>query len=135
MQAREEGFEGIYDLFPSTYSHKEFQPEFSGKMLVLDTMLALIRSTTDNKVVLVSNYTQVICNFVSKIMFISQHMHTKTHTISKQTLDLFEKMCRTRRYKYVRLDGTMAIKKRQKMVDRFNDPTVSFLVNFNFFFF
>lgn len=31
-------------------------------------------------------------------------------------------MCRTRKYQYVRLDGTMTIKKRQKMVDRFNDP-------------
>ena len=34
---------------------------------------------------------------------------------------MFEKMCRTRGYGYVRLDGTMAIKKRQKVVDRFND--------------
>ena len=28
-------------------------------------------------------------------------------------------------YQYVRLDGSMSIKKRQKMVDRFNDPSVS----------
>ena len=28
-------------------------------------------------------------------------------------------------YQYVRLDGSMSIKKRQKMVDRFNDPLVS----------
>ena len=31
----------------------------------------------------------------------------------------------TYRYSYVRLDGSMGIKKRQKIVDRFNDPTVS----------
>ena len=42
-----------------------------GKMLVLDYILAMTRSTTSDKVVLVSNYTQ--------------------------TLDLFEKLCRSRR--------------------------------------
>lgn len=93
----EEGLEDMYELFPPGYSPKTFSPELSGKMMVLDTMLALIRRTTDDKIVLVSNYTQ--------------------------TLDLFEKLCRTRGYVYVRLDGTMSIKKRQKIVDRFNDPT------------
>lgn len=42
-----------------------------GKMLVLDYILAITKTTTDDKVVLVSNYTQ--------------------------TLDLFEKLCRSRR--------------------------------------
>ena len=42
-----------------------------GKMLVLDCILAVTRATTDDKVVLVSNYTQ--------------------------TLDLFEQLCRLRR--------------------------------------
>lgn len=41
-------------------------------MLVLDYILAVTRSTSNDKVVLVSNYTQ--------------------------TLDLFEKLCRTRRF-------------------------------------
>lgn len=40
-------------------------------MLVLDYILAITKTTTDDKVVLVSNYTQ--------------------------TLDLFEKLCRSRR--------------------------------------
>jgi len=39
-----------------------------------------------------------------------------------QTLDLFGRLCRTRRYNFVRLDGSMSIKKRQKLVDEFNDP-------------
>lgn len=32
-------------------------------------------------------------------------------------------MCRVRRWPFCRLDGTMTIPKRQKIVDRFNDPT------------
>jgi len=67
-------------------------------MSVLDSMLAVTRATTDDKVVLVSNYTQ--------------------------TLDVFERLCRLRCYPHVRLDGSMTIKKRQKMVDRFNDLAV-----------
>lgn len=95
-QMGEEGFEGVLDLFPPSFNLKHLQPELSGKMQVLDYILAMTKSTTTDKVVLVSNYTQ--------------------------TLDLFEKLCRLRRYQYVRLDGTMSIKKRQKIVDRFNDP-------------
>lgn len=71
--------------------------ELSGKFKVLDLLLAVIKSTTDDKVVLVSNYTQ--------------------------TMDFFEKLCHLRKYGFVRLDGSMAIKKRMKVVDRFNDPT------------
>lgn len=45
---------------------------YPGKMLVLDYILAVTKSTSNDKVVLVSNYTQ--------------------------TLDLFEKLCRNRRF-------------------------------------
>ncbi|QSS63357.1 DNA repair and recombination protein RAD54 [Histoplasma capsulatum] len=54
------------------------------------------RDDTNDKIVLISNYTQ--------------------------TLDLFERLCRTRRYGCLRLDGTMNVTKRQKLVDKFNDP-------------
>ncbi|XP_064604260.1 DNA repair and recombination protein RAD54-like isoform X1 [Liolophura sinensis] len=116
---RAEGFSDALDLFPKGYSPKVVHPEFSdgyrfvleeendvvflfclllclGKFLVLDYLLALVKTQTDDKVVLVSNYTQ--------------------------TLDLFEKLCNQRRYQYVRLDGAMSIKKRAKVVERFNDP-------------
>ncbi|NXM18843.1 RAD54 protein, partial [Ploceus nigricollis] len=93
----EEGFMGALSLFPSGYSTKSVEPQLSGKMLVLDYILAVTKSTSNDKVVLVSNYTQ--------------------------TLDLFEKLCRSRRYLYVRLDGTMSIKKRAKIVERFNSPS------------
>ncbi|KAL2620529.1 hypothetical protein R1flu_000734 [Riccia fluitans] len=71
--------------------------DLSGKMAVLARLLANIRQTTDDRIVLVSNYTQ--------------------------TLDLFAQICRERLYPYVRLDGTTSISKRQKLVKRFNDPS------------
>ncbi|KAF2147051.1 uncharacterized protein K452DRAFT_240179 [Aplosporella prunicola CBS 121167] len=69
---------------------------YSGKMMVLDRMLARIRQDTNDKIVLISNYTQ--------------------------TLDVFDKLCRSRGYGCLRLDGTMNVNKRQKLVDKFNDP-------------
>ncbi|XP_043247793.1 DNA repair and recombination protein RAD54-like isoform X2 [Colletes gigas] len=90
-----EGFENAASLLPSNYSTKEILPELSGKLMVLDCLLASIKTTTNDKIVLVSNYTQ--------------------------TLDLFEKLCHKRCYNYVRLDGTMTIKKRAKVVEKFNN--------------
>jgi DNA repair and recombination RAD54-like protein len=34
-------------------------------------------------------------------------------------------MCRSRKYGYCRLDGTLSIKQRMKLVNRFNDPLSS----------
>ncbi|TFK30011.1 SNF2 family domain-containing protein [Coprinopsis marcescibilis] len=70
--------------------------EWGGKFMVLERFLHHIDTQTDDKIVLISNYTQ--------------------------TLDLFEKMLRNKKYGYFRLDGTMTITKRQKLVDQFNDP-------------
>lgn len=94
IQDRSEGFEKALDLLPRNYSVKDVLPELSGKLLILDCILANLKMNTDDKIVLVSNYTQ--------------------------TLDLFEKLCRKRSYQYVRLDGTMSIKKRAKVVEEFN---------------
>jgi DNA repair and recombination protein RAD54 and RAD54-like protein len=74
---------------------REVRPCYSGKMQVLDRMLARIRQDTNDKIVLISNYTQ--------------------------TLDVFERLCRSRNYGCLRLDGTMNVNKRQKLVDKFND--------------
>ena len=94
---------GSEKCFPNDYVPKEGRgrdrdpkPWYSGKMQVLDRMLARIRRDTTDKIVLISNYTS--------------------------TLDLFEKLCRSRQYGCLRLDGTMNVNKRQKLVDRFNDP-------------
>lgn len=77
-------------------SDRSVQTEVSGKFAVLERFLDKIKRESDEKIVLISNYTQ--------------------------TLDLIERMCRYKHYSSVRLDGTMSINKRQKLVDRFNDP-------------
>lgn len=98
-----EDIRGSENCLPADFVHKdergrdrEVKAWYSGKMAVLERMLARIRSETDDKIVLISNYTQ--------------------------TLDLFERMCRSRRYGCLRLDGSMGVSKRQKLVDKFNDP-------------
>ncbi|KAI8867327.1 hypothetical protein GQ42DRAFT_164865 [Ramicandelaber brevisporus] len=76
--------------------HMLTDPAWSGKLGLLDRMLKMINETSKDKIVLISNYTQ--------------------------TIDLFEQLCRSRRYGYVRLDGSMNIKKRGEIVARFNNP-------------
>ncbi len=55
----------------------------------------------------------------SQLTFLSHLAH-----LSFKTLDLFEKLARTRNYPFVRLDGSMSIKKRAKIVESFNNPEV-----------
>ncbi|CAR25334.1 DNA-dependent ATPase RAD54 [Lachancea thermotolerans CBS 6340] len=96
--------EGSEDLMPEDYQsstvskrgRSELQTWHSGKFSILGRFLHKIKTESDDKIVIISNYTQ--------------------------TLDLIEKMCRSSTYPVVRLDGTMTINKRQKLVDRFNDP-------------
>ncbi|KAK2746251.1 DNA-dependent ATPase protein rad54 [Onygenales sp. PD_40] len=94
---------GSEQFFPDDYvppesrgRDRDVKSWYSGKMMVLDRMLARIRQDTNDKIVLISNYTQ--------------------------TLDIFERLCRARAYGCLRLDGTISVTKRQKMVDKFNDP-------------
>nr|GLL47317.1 protein CHROMATIN REMODELING 25 [Ipomoea trifida] len=100
------GFEDCIHLFPQEmFSGRSgswtggagLWVELSGKMHVLARLLAQLRQSTDDRVVLVSNYTQ--------------------------TLDLFAQLCRERRYPFLRLDGSTSISKRQKLVNCFNDPS------------
>ncbi|KAF1810800.1 DNA repair protein, SNF2 family [Eremomyces bilateralis CBS 781.70] len=94
---------GSEDTFPEDFVPKDSRGRdrdvkswYSGKMVVLDRMLARIRQDTNDKIVLISNYSK--------------------------TLDIFERLCRSRGYGSFRLDGSMNVSKRQKLVDRFNDP-------------
>lgn len=100
-----EDLEGCEHLLPEDYMensgsksfrNKEVSTWLSGKFSVLERFLHQLHTETNDKIVLISNYTQ--------------------------TLDLIERMCRYKRYGSLRLDGTMNINKRQKLVDRFNDP-------------
>ncbi|PVH99075.1 helicase swr1 [Periconia macrospinosa] len=94
---------GCEDFLPEDFVPKDARGRdrdvkvwYSGKLLVLDRMLARIRADTNDKIVLISNFTQ--------------------------TLDIFAALCRSRGYGCLRLDGTMNVSKRQKLVDKFNDP-------------
>ncbi|KAI7854251.1 P-loop containing nucleoside triphosphate hydrolase protein [Circinella umbellata] len=95
-----EELDGSENVLPADYHstgrHATVNPTFSGKFMILERMLAQIKRETEDKIVIVSNYTQ--------------------------TLDLIQTYCRQYRYGVLRLDGTMTIPKRQKLVDRFNDP-------------
>ncbi|KAJ6189762.1 Rad54 N-terminal [Penicillium mononematosum] len=84
---------GLYNHFIKS---PEIQSLLRGKGSQPLKAIARIRQDTNDKIVLISNYTQ--------------------------TLDLFEKLCRSRGYGSLRLDGTMNIKKRTKLVDTFNNP-------------
>ncbi|KAH0583782.1 DNA repair protein rhp54 [Termitomyces sp. 'cryptogamus'] len=91
-----EGFAGAGATSKDRERSQAVRCDWSGKFVVLERFLHHIKTHTTDKIVLISNYTQ--------------------------TLDLFEKLCRSKKYGYFRLDGTMTIIKRQKLVDQFNDP-------------
>ncbi|WVQ96659.1 hypothetical protein IAU59_003765 [Kwoniella sp. CBS 9459] len=95
-----EDLPGSEDVLPADYQGKgrdrNVNCSYSGKFTVLERMLYHIKTYTTDKIVLISNATQ--------------------------TLDLMERMCRNRKYAYLRLDGSMSVPKRSKIVSRFNDP-------------
>ncbi|KIM87179.1 hypothetical protein PILCRDRAFT_815650 [Piloderma croceum F 1598] len=91
-----EGFGGAGATGRDKGKNQTVRCDWGGKFLVLERFLHHIKTQTNDKIVLISNYTQ--------------------------TLDLFEKLCRSKKYGCFRLDGSMTISKRQKLVDQFNDP-------------
>jgi DNA repair and recombination protein RAD54 and RAD54-like protein len=102
------GAEGISKFLPLVEHHggrnnSPVHPEWSGKMFVLYRLMKEMRKpgNGNDKIVIVSNYTQ--------------------------TLDLIGKMCRENTWGFCRLDGSIGMKKRQKMVDDFNDPSSSLI--------
>lgn len=88
-------WKGCRNLFPEEFLKRPGHPKYSGKFDVLDRLLSTVRRETDDRVVLVSNYTQ--------------------------TLDVFEDMARLRGWGFVRLDGSIQVKNRQQLVDKLDD--------------
>ncbi len=81
------------------------RPEWSGKMFVLYRLMREMRKpgNGNDKIVIVSNYTQ--------------------------TLDLIGKMCRGNSWGFCRLDGSISMKKRQKMVRSLTAPRSNICIN------
>ncbi|KAK4505189.1 hypothetical protein PRZ48_003152 [Zasmidium cellare] len=94
MEKNNKGEEATKADFLEGVSSSSLNRGASGKLQVLDSLLHQINSTTDEKVVLVSNYTQ--------------------------TLDVLAKLLTSLDYRFIRLDGSVAQNKRQDLVDRFN---------------
>jgi len=95
----------IKSVFPAGFAEQGFDPEISGKMKVLLNLLLEIQQAKE-KVVLVSNFTQA--------------------------LDQFEEMCKIHEFKFLRLDGSTLLAKRQSLVDNFNSkysPEFIFLLS------
>uniref|UniRef100_A0A0K0EVT3 DNA repair and recombination protein RAD54-like n=1 Tax=Strongyloides venezuelensis TaxID=75913 RepID=A0A0K0EVT3_STRVS len=82
--------------FPPLFKELDFDPGWSNKMLVLDYFLISIKKETNDKIVIVSNY--------------------------RETLNLLAKLCRGRNYKYFRLDHSIPVNQRDKIVKEFNNP-------------
>jgi SNF2 family DNA or RNA helicase len=95
--ARDEaaGFEECEQYFPPGYSGRGSNTEMSGKFELVSRMLRQLRTTTQDRIVIVSCYTQ--------------------------TLDIFQQLCKENAWPFLRLDGSIATGKRQKLVDQFND--------------
>ncbi|KIW40310.1 uncharacterized protein PV06_07517 [Exophiala oligosperma] len=88
----------LNEMLPGTLS-KLYQNHLSCKIRLLDQLLQQIRRTTDEKVVVISNYTS--------------------------TLNLIEQLLKNSDLPFLRLDGSVAATKRQGLVDRFNNSKSS----------
>ncbi|EXJ87467.1 DNA repair and recombination protein RAD54B [Capronia epimyces CBS 606.96] len=86
----------LNEMLPEGLS-KLYHNSLSCKIRLLDELLQQIRHNTSEKVVLISNYTS--------------------------TLNLIEQLLVNSNLPYLRLDGSIAAKKRQPLVDQFNQST------------
>ncbi|KAM3423360.1 hypothetical protein BST61_g796 [Cercospora zeina] len=88
-----------HDLVEGIPPHLLTTPGTSAKLLVLDELLVKIRNESDDKVVLVSHYTE--------------------------TMDMLAILITSLGMGYVRLDGSVPQSKRQDLIDRFNNTPQS----------
>src|SRR4051812_9264183 len=71
-------------------------------MYVLDSLLLTVRKQTDDRVV-------IVCNFTS-------------------TLNIIQDLCKLRKWGVIRLDGSTTIKNRSKLVDELNNRNNSVFI-------
>lgn len=97
-----EGEEALAELLKNdktmfrSFEENSLAAEFSGKLALLEEMLASLHcSAARQKVVIASLFGK--------------------------TLDIIENLCKQRGYSFLRLDGSVAVGTRQRLVDRFND--------------
>jgi len=92
------GYEECLSFFPPDYgrAREGARADTSGKLAVLERLLAKTKAETDDRFVLVSNYTSM--------------------------LDVFALLAREHGWSFVRLDGSTSQKKRTALVSQFNDP-------------
>nr|CCC95153.1 unnamed protein product [Trypanosoma congolense IL3000] len=84
-------------LIPKGYKVGTLSEEVGSKMRFVSLMLDELQKNGDHdKLVIVSNFTQ--------------------------TLDVIASLCKMKKISFFQLDGSMPIKKRQEVVDRFNTP-------------
>ncbi|KIW11722.1 hypothetical protein PV08_11024 [Exophiala spinifera] len=95
---RSSSLTALNEMLPGGLS-KLYQNHLSCKIRLLDQLLQQIRHTTDEKVVVISNYTS--------------------------TLNLIEQLLKNSDLSFLRLDGSVAATKRQGLVDRFNNSKSS----------
>ena len=87
---------GCEPLFrDSGFARAPSHAQWSGKMYVLERLLAVVRRTTDDRVVIVATSTSA--------------------------LDVIGELCNTAKWPFLRLDGATSIKTRQKLVDQLTD--------------
>ncbi|KAF2663738.1 hypothetical protein BT63DRAFT_407326 [Microthyrium microscopicum] len=91
-----EAIASVLQAIPTDYF--KWDPRASAKMQLLKTLLDHLRQETDEKIVIVSNYTS--------------------------TLDLIQRLLTASSYGFLRLDGNTAQAKRQGLVDNFNKSKV-----------
>ncbi|CAM9433706.1 unnamed protein product, partial [Phaeothamnion confervicola] len=101
------GMEEVAAYLPSMGQDAKRQrsshPDWSGKLHTLFRLLRAMQQMGDDRIVVVSNYTQASDR-------------------DGDGLDLIGNLCRENGWPYVRLDGSTGVSKRQKLVDMFNDP-------------
>jgi SNF2 family DNA or RNA helicase len=95
-------FSGSRPFFGEDYQMRDFSRKHSGKVALVDGLLKTVRSNTNDRVVLVSQW--------------------------KYTLDMLQDLCNKRGYPFIRLDGSTDTNNRQNLVTRFNDPSSKIFV-------